>query len=69
MERGTKRNKKQNQIAQHLLTIVDVSEYCKVSIRTVRRWVADDKLPAYKLGNQWRISPNDFDIFLKLRRK
>lgn len=50
-------------------SIKQIAGELNVCTKTVRRWIADDKLPAYKLGNQWRIAPGDLDIFLKLRRK
>jgi excisionase family DNA binding protein len=48
---------------QSLARELDVSE------KTVWRWIKKDELKAHKLGSQWRISPEDREIFLKLRRK
>jgi len=48
---------------QSLARELDVSE------KTVWRWIKKDELKAHKLGNQWRISPEDREMFLKLRRK
>jgi len=50
-------------------SIQQIADELNVCTKTIRRWIADDKLPAYKLGNQWRIASGDLDIFLKLRRK
>ena len=48
-----------------LLKIADVATYCSVSEKTVRIWVARDKLAVIKLGTQWRIRPRDLDFFLQ----
>ena len=51
-----------------LLTIPDVADYCRVSTKTVRRWITADDLVAIRLGNQWRITPEDLDRFIRLAR-
>lgn len=47
-----------------LLTIDEVAERCRVSSRTVRRWIGAGDLPAHRLGRQLRIAPNDLSAFL-----
>ena len=47
--------------------IAEVAAYCSVSVKTVRRWITRRKLPAVKLGAQWRIRPRDLDLFLRDR--
>ena len=39
---------------ESLLTIEQVARYLKVDKFTVYRLVAQRKLPAYRVGNQWR---------------
>ncbi|MDA1024298.1 MAG: helix-turn-helix domain-containing protein [Proteobacteria bacterium] len=58
-----------NERAQNtpLLTIKDVSALCRVSEKTVRRWIDARELPAAQLGNQWRIRPLDLDQFVRDR--
>lgn len=48
-----------------LLTIKDTAAVCQVSEKTVRRWIGAKKLPAAKLGSQWRIRPRDLDLFIR----
>ena len=36
----------------NLLTIQEVADWAKVSTKTVYRWIADDKIPALRLGNR-----------------
>lgn len=50
-----------------LLTIKDVVEELQVTERTVRRWIADGKLKAVKIGGGWRVHPRDLDRMLDLQ--
>ena len=52
-----------------LLTIENVATLCRVSEKTVRRWVTTSTLPAAKLGAQWRIRPRDLELFIRERVK
>lgn len=48
------------------LTPQEVSHLLHVSVQTVRRWIKDEKLPAYKVGpRMWRISVADLDEWLQ----
>lgn len=49
-------------------TLQDVAERLKVSYRTVYRWVRAGDLPAYKLGQDWRVEDSDLRKFLKARK-
>lgn len=51
------------------LTIKRFAEELTVSTRTVRRWLADGELHAHQLGRQWRISRDDANAFMAVRRK
>jgi excisionase family DNA binding protein len=35
---------------------------------TVRDWIRSRRLPAYKMGNEWKIDPADAVKFWELRR-
>ena len=41
---------------QSFLTPQEVSSLLRVSVYTVRRWIKEGNLPAYKVGRGWRIS-------------
>ena len=49
---------KTRQATEHLavLTPEEVSQMLRVSVYTVRRWIKEGSLPAYKVGRGWRIS-------------
>ena len=49
-------------------TLAEVAERLKVSRRTVYRWIQAGDLPAYKLGQEWRIQGADLEKFLEERR-
>ncbi len=53
---------------QVFLTPQEVSSLLQVSVQTVRRWIKDEKLPAYKVGPRiWRIKKGDLDEWLRQR--
>ncbi len=41
------------------LTPQEVSALLKVSVHTVRRWINEGSLPAYKVGRSWRIQRSE----------
>jgi len=51
-------DKKKRRIGEQLafLTPKEVSQMLRVSVYTVRRWIKEGTLPAYKVGRGWRIS-------------
>ncbi len=53
---------------EEFLTPQEVADRLKVSIFTVRRWIVQNTLPAYKVGRGWRISRADFEYWLKINR-
>lgn len=55
---------KPKHLAEPMLDISDVADVCRVSEKTVRRWIKAGDLPAARLGNQWRIFPRDLKAFV-----
>lgn len=51
-----------------LMTLKEVALEARVSESTIRRWVRSAELPAYRLGRQLRIRPDEFERFLDRRR-
>jgi excisionase family DNA binding protein len=47
-----------------LLTLKEVAAYARVSMSTVRRWVRNEGLPAYKAGRQKRVDETELVRFL-----
>ena len=50
---------------QPFLTPQEVSEFLRVSVYTVRRWIKEGQLPAYKVGRGWRISESEIGAWLE----
>jgi len=44
-----------------LLKTAEVAKYLRVSQATVLRWCASGKLPAFKIGREWRIPKSELD--------
>jgi excisionase family DNA binding protein len=44
-----------------MLTVAEVAAYLKVSQPTIRRWCARKKLPAFRIGREWRIDKKELD--------
>lgn len=53
---------------QSFLTPEDVSDLLQVSVYTVRRWIKQGELPAYKVGRLWRINKGDLNRWLDQQR-
>ncbi len=49
---------------QSFFTPQEISDLLQVSVHTVRRWIRDGDLPAYRIGRLWRIKPGDLDNWL-----
>lgn len=48
---------------EHFLTVEAVAELLHVHTRTIRRYIKEKRLPARKVGGQWRITPDDLKKF------
>lgn len=48
-----------------MLTIADVAERLNCHDGLVRRLIGSGKLPASKVGGQWRIDPPDLEAFIQ----
>ena len=49
---------------ENLLTAEQVAHYLKVDKFTVYRLVSQKKIPAFKVGNQWRFKKKMIDAWL-----
>ncbi len=50
---------------EKLLTIDQVAQYLRVDKFTVYRLVTQKKIPAFKVGSQWRFKQNLIDDWLR----
>jgi excisionase family DNA binding protein len=58
-------DKKLDQI--RLLTLAEAAELLQVSIRTLQRMIRSKKLPAFKVGGQWRIRESQLQQWVEQR--
>lgn len=49
---------------QPFLTPQEVSDLLRVSVYTIRRWIKEGNLPAFKVGRGWRIREADLGTWL-----
>ena len=50
---------------QHYLTVEDVAKRFEVNVTTVYRLVQRGKLPAFKVGHQWRFSESRLEEWVE----
>jgi len=53
---------------EHFLTTEEVLDYLQVNLRTIYRLIKSRKLPATRVGRQWRFRRRDLDIWLSNNR-
>ena len=51
--------------SEKLLTPTDVANRLQMNERTVTQWLRKGRLRGFKLGKEWRISPDDLQAFLE----
>ncbi len=59
----------QSDQADELLTTAEIAAYLKLSQRTAWRWCKEGRLPAFKVGHQWRVARRDLEAFVRRRGK
>src|ERR1700732_1211153 len=55
-------------IDETFLTTEEVLEYLQVNLRTVYRLIKAGKIPAVRVGRQWRVRKRDIDAWLGSQR-
>ena len=53
---------------ESFLTTEEVLEYLQVNLRTVYRLIKAGKIPAVRVGRQWRFRKRDIDAWLESQR-
>lgn len=52
-----------------ILTIKQVADYLKVNERTIYRLATSGELPAFKVGNSWRLKQADLETWIEVQQK
>jgi excisionase family DNA binding protein len=55
-------------IEESFLTTEEVLDYLQVNLRTVYRLIKAGKIPAVRVGRQWRFRKRDIDAWLESQR-
>lgn len=53
--------------SETFLSVEEVAQILKMDIETVRKWIRQKKLKAYRFGRDYRIRRDDFDKFVSER--
>ena len=62
------KNKVESILEVRFLTVEDIARDLSVAEDTVRSWIRQKKLPAYRVGKEYRIKIVDYERFLQQRR-
>lgn len=46
-------------------SVEDVAGHLRISKETVYRWLEKGKIPAHRVGKQWRFKPSEVDEWVK----
>lgn len=57
----------QQQAKDELLTAAETCRYLKISPRTLYRYIQDRRMPAFKLGKEWRFVRSDLEQWVRRR--
>lgn len=52
----------------HFFTVKEIADFLQLNPLTVYEYIRAKKLPAVKLGRYYRVSRNDFSLFLEHQR-
>jgi excisionase family DNA binding protein len=52
-------------MSKEIFTLREVALYLKVTERTIYRLVADQRIPAFKVGGSWRFRRGDLDNWIR----
>jgi excisionase family DNA binding protein len=54
---------------EQVLTVKEVAKYLKVNERTIYRMAEAGRLPAFKIGNSWRVRESDLNAWIQEQYK
>jgi excisionase family DNA binding protein len=54
---------------REILTVVEVSEFLRLHPTTVYRLLRKGELPAFKIGEGWRVNMRDLDLWCIAKRE
>ncbi len=55
------------EVKNELLTVAETCRYLKITPRTLYRYIRNHRLPAFKLGKEWRFVRTDLEQWIRQR--
>lgn len=52
------------QIKDRWLSVQEIAMYLGISKETIYRWLEAEKIPAHKIGKQWKFKTSDVDDWI-----
>lgn len=49
-------------------TVEECAAFFRTCTKTIRTWIHNGELPAYRVGRRYLIAPSDLDAFMRKRR-
>jgi len=62
-------NNKQNNTMERWLTLEQIAEYLQMSTSSIYKMAQKGKIPAYKVGRQWRFRKEEIDRWIKSQKQ
>ena len=56
-------------VRDEVLTTAETCRYLKVAPRTLYRYIKDKRVPAFKLGKDWRFVKSELDQWLRKKSR
>lgn len=58
-----------NNTDDEIMTVNEVAQYLKISLITTYRLVQDGRIPAFKVGRNWRVKRSDLADFIEKQKR
>ncbi|RED52156.1 helix-turn-helix domain-containing protein [Aestuariispira insulae] len=52
-------------LSKPMLTLHEVAELLKIKESTIRSWINNGQLRAYKFGREWRVAQKDLESYIQ----
>jgi excisionase family DNA binding protein len=56
-------------VRDEVLTTAETCRYLKVAPRTLYRYIQEKRVPAFKLGKDWRFVKSELDMWLRRKSR
>lgn len=53
------------EVTDRWLSVQEIAQYLGISKETIYRWVESDKIPAHKVGKQWKFQVSEVNSWIK----